>query len=157
MKIGIIIFSHTGNTNILAQKLQETLSSKGYTVSLENVTQKGTKTPDNRNVQLEFSPDTDKYDMVIFGSPVWGFSLSSVMSAYLKQVTSLNNKNTICFVTKALSSTWTGGNRAVKQMKKIVTAKGANVIGTEIVFQRNIKKENELNITIEKLSNYITV
>jgi NAD(P)H dehydrogenase (quinone) len=155
MKIGIIVFSHTGNTYTIAQKLQDKLSSKGHTVNIERITHKGSNTPDIKNVQLDERPDVDKYDVVVFGSPVWGFSLSSVMTAYLTQISTFQNKKIACFVTKSLPFSWTGGNRAIMQMKKIIESKNANVCGTEIVTQSSIKNDTKLKDVIEKLSKYI--
>jgi NAD(P)H dehydrogenase (quinone) len=154
MKIGIIIHTQTGNTYIVAQKLQERLSAAGHLVNIEKVTQKSSKPTDMKNVQLVEKPEADKYDVLIFGAPVWGFSLSAVMAAYLTQMPSLKNKKAVCFVTKFLPFSWTGGYRAINQMRKIVKSKNASVCGTEIITQKSIKNNNRLKDVIESLSKY---
>jgi NAD(P)H dehydrogenase (quinone) len=156
MKIGIIIHSQTGNTYEVAQKLQERLIVEGHSVNIEKVTQKSDKPTDIKNVQLVEKPDTDKYDVLIFGAPVWGFSLSSVMAAYLTQISSLQKKKVVCFVTKSLPFSWTGGNRAINQMMKIVKTKNANVCGTKIIIRKSIKNNDEIKDIIESISRYIT-
>ena len=37
MKIGIVVYSQTGNTYQVAEKLQETLSDKGHSVNIERI------------------------------------------------------------------------------------------------------------------------
>ena len=157
MKIGIIVHSQTGNTYTVAEKLQEMLIALGYSATIEKVTQKSSKPTDVRGVQLEEKPDSSKYDVLIFGAPVWGFSLSSVMAAYLTQLTSLQSKKVVCYVTKALPFSWTGGYRAISQMKNMVKSKDASVCGSEIILQKSIKDQNNLKAVVESLCKYITV
>ncbi|MDF2592532.1 MAG: hypothetical protein K0S75_1998, partial [Clostridia bacterium] len=38
MKIGIIVYSHTGNTFSVAQRLEEKLTAEGHSVKIEKVT-----------------------------------------------------------------------------------------------------------------------
>jgi hypothetical protein len=64
---------------------------------------------------------------------VQAFALSKVMQMYLEQIPSLQDKKIALFVTKGLPFNWTGGSRAIGQMKKICQAKGGIVYGTEIV------------------------
>jgi NAD(P)H dehydrogenase (quinone) len=154
MKIGIIVYSQTGNTYNVAEKLKKRLLEMGHSVNIEKVTQMSNKPTDIKNVQLVEKPDTDKYDVLIFGAPVWGFSLSSVMAAYLSQISSLQRKKVVCFITKSLPFSWTGGNRTINQMKKIIKAKNADVCGTKIIIQKSIKN-NKIEEAIESLSKYI--
>jgi NAD(P)H dehydrogenase (quinone) len=157
MKIGIIVHSQTGNTYTVAEKLQERLMKVGHSVNIEKVTQKSNKPADIKNVQLVEKPEVDKYDVLIFGAPVWGFSLSSVMAAYLTQISTLQKKKVVCFVTKSLPFSWTGGNRSINQMMKIVKSKDANVCGTKIIIRKSIKNSDKLKDIIEGIGKYITI
>lgn len=89
MKIGIILYSQTGNTYSVAQKLQEKLIAKGHSVDLERLKAVGELRPGGKNIQFESIPDIEQYEAMIFGSPVQAFSLSSAMSKYLSQIVSL--------------------------------------------------------------------
>jgi NAD(P)H dehydrogenase (quinone) len=153
MNIGIIVHSQTGNTYAVAQKLQEKLSVAGHTVSIEQVTAVGRpQHPRGKKVELETSPDVSKYDALIFGAPVNAFSLSLIQDAYLAQLSSLNNKKVACYVTKALPFNWTGGNRALSQMKKHCEAKGAAVSGAGIVQWGEAHREQKINNLVETFS-----
>jgi|LSQX01.3.fsa_nt_gb flavodoxin len=151
MNIGIIVFSQTGTTLSVAQKLKEKLSSGDNPVNIERVTHKGGDKVPNENVELDMCPDVDKYDVLVFCSPVWAFSLSFVMKAYLQQISSLQNKKVALFVTKSLPFSWTGGNNAINQMKEIVKSKNADICGTDMIRSNKINDDIEINNMIEKL------
>jgi len=53
MKIGIILYSQTGNTYSVAQKLQEKLIAKGHSVDLERLKAVGELRPGGKNIQFE--------------------------------------------------------------------------------------------------------
>lgn len=152
MKIGIIVHSQTGNTYSVAQKLQERLLSTGHSVNLERLIPVDEKQGIAKNIQLKAIPDLTKYDVLVFGAPVRGASISPVLDAYLTQVASLQGKKVACFVTQFFPYRWMGGNRAISQMKKIFESKGATVFGTGIVNWKNSHREEMITDVVEKLS-----
>ncbi len=120
MKIGIIVHSQTEHTYSVAQKLREKLINIGHEANVERVIPVGDVAPGAKDIKFENQPDSQVYDALIFGAPVHAFSLSPAMKAYLEQLPSLQNKIIACFVTKGAPFKWTGGTRAIGQMKKIV-------------------------------------
>jgi len=152
MKIGIIVHSHTGNTLSVAQKLKEKLLTEGHPLSLEQVTAIDDSQTDVSKINLTANPDVSAYDMLIFGAPVRGFSISPVMAAYLSKGGSLQGKIVSCFVTQTFPYPWMGGNRAIEQMKKACESKGAKVCATGIVNWSSRKRESMIADTVEKLS-----
>ncbi len=151
MKIGIVVFSQTGNTYSVAQRLNETLLAAGHTVALERVTAVDDKQKEVSKIQFDTKPDVNKYDTLIFGAPVWGFSLSTVMAAYLSQAATLQGKKVFCFVTQGSPYAWMGGNRAVGQLKNLCESKGAEVLETGIVNWPSKQRENKINDLIKKV------
>lgn len=150
MNIGIILYSQTGHTLSVAEKLQQQLEEKGQTVIIDQVTISGEAAPD----KFDFTsiPDVTPYDVVIFGAPVQGFRLCTVMEAYLQQLPSLNGKETALLVTKQLPFSWTGGTKAVSTMKKICQEKGAQVKGAEIAFWSKSKQDESVKRCVNNLS-----
>jgi NAD(P)H dehydrogenase (quinone) len=73
------------------------------------------------------------------------------MKAYLEQFPSLQDKKLACFVTKGTPFKWTGGTRAIGQMKKICQSKGGIVYGTGIVVWRK-NREKEIADQVKKFS-----
>lgn len=151
MKIGIIVHSQTGNTYSVAQKLKEKFLEAGHAVSIEKVIPAGEVRPRAKNIEFKTLPDVSVYDALIFGAPVQAFSLSAVMTAYMTQLSSLQDKKIACFVTKGLPFHWTGGNQAISKMKKICQSKGGTVIGTGIVVWRG-KREKQIADLVAKFS-----
>jgi flavodoxin len=153
LKIGIIIHSHTGNTLSVAQELKEKLLAEGHSVSLEQVIAVDDQQGDKAKVEFANKPELDTYDVLIFGAPVRAFSLSAIMAAYLTQVASLQGKKVGCFVTQQFPYPWLGGNRSVRQMKKLCEAKGALVVATGIVNWSSKQRQEKISDTVQKLSN----
>ncbi len=135
MNTGIIVFSHTGNTLLVARRLQERLSRNGHTVILEEITVQGGFDPekDFNSFTLDSVPDPSQYDAVVFGAPVMAFSLCPVMKRYLESVRTLSGLKVGLLVTQHLPFKWMGGSRAVGQMKKLSSVKGGMVKSAGIV------------------------
>jgi hypothetical protein len=143
MNIGMIVYSQTGNTWSVAQKLQEKLSAAGHTVTIERIEVIGEVSP-GQPVRFSATPNPQPYDALVFGSPVQAFSLCQAMVGYLKQVAPLQGKAIACLITQAFPFPWLGGNRAVRQMTRMCKAAGADVCGSGIV--NWMKKERDQQI-----------
>ena len=150
MEIGIIVYSKTGHTYSVAEKLQKKLKADGHSVELEEVKPVGEVKP-KENITFENKPDIDAYDAVIFGSPVHAFSLAPAMKEYLTQIQSLEGKKVACYVTKGLPFKSTGGKQAISEMTKIVQSKGGNMLGTDILVWKGGKLKNIIKL-VDKLS-----
>lgn len=150
MKIGIIVHSHTGNTLSVAQRLKEALAASGHSVTLERVTAVDENPNAAMNAKLKDIPDTSKYDVLIFGAPVRGFSLSPVMKLYLAQLPALNGKKVGCFLTQSFPHPAMGGNQAMGQFRKACEAKGASIFQNGIV-NWSMGREKKIANVIEKM------
>ena len=152
MNIGIILYSETGNTYSVSQKLEEKLVEAGHSANIERLKVIGKVNPGKKDIQFESLPDIEPYDALVFGSPVQAFSLSSTMTAYLSQIKSLQDKKVAFLVTQFFPFPWLGGNRAIGQMKKICESKAAAACGAEIVNWSNPSREKRITEVVEKLS-----
>jgi NAD(P)H-dependent FMN reductase len=118
---------------------------------LEQVSAVNDEQTDAGKIELKTIPVVSAYDALIFGAPVRGASLSSVMAAYLSQAAPMQGKKAACFVTEFFPYPWMGGNRAIKQMKKICESKGAEVIGTGIINWSGIGRAKKIDDIAGKL------
>lgn len=141
MNIGVIVYSKTGHTYSVVNKLSEKLLNSGHSVKIEKLEPIGDVHPGIKSVEFKNAPDITGYDVVIFGSPVWAFSLSSVFKIYLKSISSLENKKVICFVTMAFPFAWMGGKNAISQMNKICKSKGMAPQLTSVINWTKNKEE----------------
>lgn len=151
MKIGIIVYSQTGNTLSVAQNLREKLLTAGHSVNLEPIKTTGDGQTDMNKIQFETLPNISQYDVVIFGAPVQAFSLSLVMRSYLSQISSMEGKKFACLVTQFFPYAWLGGNRAISQMKKLCELKGGKICGTGIVNWSSKEREKKINDAISNI------
>ncbi len=124
MNIGMIVYSETGNTQAVAQRVAETLTAAGHSVEIRQVTIEAREKADAQ-VKLKDVPSADGFDLLIFGAPVQAFSLCRAMTLYLKQLKSVRGVPVGCYVTQGLNKKWMGGNRAYKTMRKLLMARGA--------------------------------
>ena len=151
MNIAIIVHSETGNTHAVARKLEKRYTKNGHSVEVVRLEVKGGYKQGMKDIEFEKIPDIDEYDALVFGSPVEAFSLSPVMKKYLERVGSLKGKKIACFVTKALPFNWTGGNRAIRTMKKLSESKGAKVLGSGIVVWREKRRKERIADVVDRL------
>lgn len=149
MKIGLIVFSQTGHTMSVVDKLKDRLMGAGHQVQIDPIAIQGDAAPGK--FELTHQPETDPYDGIVFASPVQAFSLNPVMKHYLEGLSSLKGKSVAFLVTKQLSSHWTGGNRAVSMMKTACLAKEADILGSGIV----VWKETKRAVTEEEALNHL--
>ncbi len=134
MKIGIIVRSNSGNSLLVARKLEKKLKRAGKDVLLEEVKLVEEFKPEQKEFDfVEPLPDLSVYDVIVFASCVQAFSLNLPMKQYFETVGSLKKKKVILLVTQFFPFQWMGGNRAVGQMKKICEGKGGKVIGSGVV------------------------
>lgn len=93
-------------------------------------------------IQFKAVPDVAKYEALVFGSPVQAFSLCQAMADYLKQVAPLQGKQVA----------WLGGNRAIRQMKRLCAGKGTTVCGSGIVNWMRKSRGQQIVEVVDKLS-----
>lgn len=153
MKIGIIVYSHTGHTLSVAVALKEKLSVAGHTVNLERVEIYGPDRPGTTNVSLKTKPRIDTYDALVFGSPVRGGMVSPAMTSYLEQIASLQGKKVACLVTHFFPPQW-GANQTINQMKAICESKGATVCGWGDVGWPRLGNKWRIAVVVDRLTDY---
>ena len=153
MKTGIIIYSSTGNTRKAARQLLEAIEKKGQQAALLEVKASNEKPEmDVKKIHLTEHPDPSGFDRLVFASPVWGFSLSGVMQAYLSALPSLKGKSVSLFVTHRLPLPFLGGNRAVKQMAALCREKGGTVGETSVISWSQNRREDDIARMVQQLA-----
>lgn len=152
MKIGIIVYSNSGNTLSVAERLEKSLAAKGHSVEIRRVETDGDPTKPTSPVILKNAPDISVYDTVIFASPVQAFSLAPAMKLYLSQISVLNGKKIHCFVTQGLKKAWMGGNHAIRQISAACKTMGGSVISTGVVNWSSDRREQQIEEITAALS-----
>lgn len=152
MKIGIIVYSQSGNTLQVAQRLASRLQAKGHEPVVEQVTVAGGKPVDPQHVQLAFVPNPGAYDALVFATPVQGFAVAPPMAVYLAQLPVLANKKICCLVTHYFPLPSLGGRQTIAQMTKVCREKGGTVSGSGIINWMRRDREKQIETVIGNLA-----
>ena len=152
MNIGLIVYSQTGHTLSVAEKLKERLSAAGHVVTLEQIETVGPVSPSATSVELKTRPAIDAYDALVLGSPVRGGVLPPPMVSYLQQVTSLEGKKVACLVTGFFPAAEWGRNQTMAQMKVICESKGATVCGSASVGWFSLNRKRQVSEVVDGLT-----
>ncbi len=152
MKIGIIVYSQTGNTLSVAEKVKAKLEARGHAVVIEKVELAAAPTMKDPHVNITVAPDASKYDAVIFGAPVQAFRLCAAMQAYMDQLGTLDGKKVACFITKGLKGAWTGGNGALKALKTFCESRGGQAVASGMVIWPVKDREQSIETLAEDLA-----
>ena len=152
MKTGIIVWSQTGHTEVLAEAVQKKLLAAGKEAVIEKVETEGETNPGSKNLRITKAPDLSGYEQVVFASPVMAFSLAPAMKLYLESLPSLKGKTVALVVTKQLKFHWTGGNRAIGQMKRYCNEKGAVLAGTGILVWSSKSRDADIQFLSREIA-----
>ena len=155
MRIGIIIHSKTDHTLSVAEKIKEKFILLNHEVNIEKIIATNDREIDITKFELTNSPKIDQYDFLIFASPVRAFNISPVISKYLSESSSLENKKIICFVTMSFPYKWMGGKNAISKMKNICGGKNGEVVCTEIINWNKKDREENINNMISNFIKYV--
>ena len=151
MKIGIIVYSQSGNTHSVAEKIAGNLSTENNTVIYERITIEKGKTSNPKDFKFSLMPNTDNYDAIVFGAPVHAFSLCAVMKEYLNKIGDLKGKKVFCYTTHHFPFPILGGKQAINTMKKLCKSKNANIIGEGIIDWSKKDRESQIENLISSI------
>lgn len=152
MKIGIVVYSQTGNTHSVSLKLKEKLTAAGHAVAVERIVAEGNVHPGMKNLQLKAKPEVGAYDALVFGAPVQGFGLSPAMVGYLEQIGSLKGRKVACMVTQGLPFPGMGANQAITRMKELCESKDGAVCGAGSVSWMRAPREKNIAALVDRMS-----
>lgn len=158
MKKLIIFYSYTGNTKKIANIIKEKLNCdileleplKPFSTNYDEVVNEYQNNSINKEVEIkDIKIDLDNYDEFIIGTPVWWYTISPVITKFLKKY-KLKNKIIYPFATNA---GWLG--HTFKDFNKLCLNNNIKD-GMNIVFDSNdlnklLTTEEEINDWIKKL------
>lgn len=152
MNIGIIVFSRTGNTLAVAEKIRVACAAKGHNAAIEQILVENKDDRSGKPQKITFAPDPARYDRVYLGAAVEAFSLSAVMKAYLDGLSAFDGKAAGVFVTQHFSKPWLGGNRAIRQLRALCRSKGLNVQADGIVNWSNKARDAQITAVADRFA-----
>jgi flavodoxin len=158
MKNLVVYYSLTGKTHVVAQALAKELGADSrrvedvekYEVTFWFIVKNGLAA--RRGVESEIKPiDTGflGYDRVFVGSPVWGWSPSTPINAFIAKA-DFTGKDVVLFMTM-------GGDDAagaIKKMGERIEKKGGKVVGSFAFSTGNATEEELAARTREAVQRY---
>lgn len=151
MKIGIVVYSHTGNTLSIAETLEEKLAAAGHAVTLERLETVGPATLATEGDPLKAQPAIEPYKALVLGCPVRGGTPAPPMLTFLEQVESLQGKMVALLVTGFFPFDGWGRNQTIAQLEEICESKGATVSGSESVGWFSLNRKRQISDAVEGL------
>lgn len=151
MKIGIILFSETGNTYSVAKKIKEHLKNKDVTIEKVAIQRLSS---DRSHFNFTYEPCVKDYDLIIFGAFTEGFMLTPVMKEYLSKQ-DLTNKKTMAFITHFFPFAWMGGTNSLKQMTNLLETKGSKILSTGVINWKSSKRIKDIDDLVNKFTQLI--
>ena len=154
MKVGIIVHSFTGHTYSVGEVIKRNLDEANHTVELHKLDIVGGEVRDEIDInKIQFSNNIDinQYDVLVFGGPVRGFSISPSLKAFLTRVQDIKDKPVYIYVTHYFPFSWMGGTSAIKQIKVICEEKESKIIGTGIVDWKNGRREEQITNLAQRI------
>jgi len=152
MKIGIFIFSKSGNTAFVAKKAQQALTELGHEAELVMIEPSDSTSQSTIDINaFKTLPIVEGYDAYIFGSSVEAFALNKAMKFIINQMNNINAK-AVCLTTQLFMTQWMGGNQAQKQMKALLEAKGGIVLGgTNISWRVKKGRDDRIQAAVQTI------
>ena len=141
----IVIYSKTGNTRMIAQRIIEQKKMPILEIVPEN------DDPNIQNPILKENPKIKAFDHLIIGSPVHGFSMPKVTKTYLEQ-TDFTGKTVDLYITHFFPFAWMGGKQTLNQMRYVIEMKGGVVNSMTSINWKNKKRERDIDALVMKLS-----
>ena len=112
MHLGIIVYSQSGTTLRFGERIAARLREAGHAVDLVKLeTDVPVKMGPAPNFKIVNLPDGAKFDALLVGGPVWGFSASPVIVAGIKALKGIAGKKVLPFVTMGFPLPGMGANR----------------------------------------------
>jgi menaquinone-dependent protoporphyrinogen IX oxidase len=152
MHIGIVVYSQTGHTLAVAEKLKETLAASGHRVTLEQVETVGAVSPAATQVTLKTSPEIEPYDALVLGTCVRGGEPALPMASYLALLPSLQSRKVACLATGFFPVASWGRDQTLARMKEVLEAKGATVCGSGSVGWFSLSRRRQIVELVEAFS-----
>jgi flavodoxin len=155
MKIGVFVFSQSGNTAKLGLAVTHVLREKGHEVSVELLRPVGKVSLRSRNVRFRTMPEPEEFDVLLFGGPNWAFGSCPVIVSLLRQLETLKGKKTLFFMTSGLPDSLSGAKRAIAKVNGLCEGLGASVLpGASLAWGLYCGKKR-LDAAAEKISSLI--
>lgn len=140
MKLGIIVYSESGHTLSVVNKIEESLIQNHVEVKkmiLNFTVEKGTR-------MLVQPPKLESCEAYIIASPIQGFQLAKPMSDYLVQNPLPKDAKIGILLTEYFKVMFLGGNYSLKQAKATIDVSSHKLVVEKVIHWSSKKREEQI-------------
>ena len=154
----IFFYSYSGNTKKVTKILQEQLSGKYNTDSVQieafdepnSFFKQCVRAVRKKEAKIneDIASDLKEYDLIALGTPVWAFGMAPGLRTFINKCSGLDSKKIILFATYGSG---VGKDKCLNEMEEIVKDKGAKDIKRFLVQQHDVLNADLVKGKIEGL------
>jgi menaquinone-dependent protoporphyrinogen IX oxidase len=127
MEIGVVVYSHTGHTAKLAERLVPRLEALGWGVTVLPLAPAAEFSMNVERTPLASLPEIAPFDVVVVGTPVHGGRMSAPVRTFLGQSPLLAGKPVAFLLTHFFPRQW-GAVQTIDEMAVLCDDAGATVL-----------------------------
>lgn len=155
MKIGIIVYSRSGHTELVADRISEILSDAGHDVEMKRLEPVEPVKVTARQAILKSIPEVKGYDILVIGSPVQGGAPATPVLEFLNRVPLMTEKRIVIFATHFFRREW-GAVQSLAILKDLCESKGGRILSLEDIRWFALDRNQEIDRLGERISGLIT-
>lgn len=154
MKIALIYYSLTGNTEYIAKKISNKISVDLYKIQVVSEYPKngfkkflycGKSAVFEENILIKCDCDLDKYNYIILGTPIWASNITPTLRSFInKNFNSFNNKRISVF----LSFSGGGEKRTLNKLKECLKV---DSFEHELILKSDVNNDNKIEEFIKSI------
>ncbi len=161
MNIGLIVYSKSGNTRQIAEKIKINIEEQNHEVELMNINpekQPGFFKAGYSAIRQKTLPitndslDVSSYDIVFIGTPVWAGKPAPFIKTMLEKTIGLDGEKTAVFITCGGGEK--PGSDVIELMKSYAQQKGAAVMDDSLIV--HMSRKGEIKKEIPSVESFVS-
>jgi len=145
VNIAVVVYSESGNTRRVAERVRSRLLEKDHTVQyLELQTGTGRR-------ELVDEPSVEGYDMICLGAPVHHLAVAKPMKLFLRSIQALHGRTVAYFVTQGQPVAALGGTQAMRTLKRMIATRAGVPVRAGIVRVNRKQSEHEVQRIVDTI------
>ena len=148
MRIGIIYYSYTGNTERVIQELSKKLRLNQHDLYEYKLEPASEFSLSQEYVPIKGIPDISGLDRLIMGTPVQGARMSGPMRAFFNEIDDFNRMQISFVLTHLFWKKW-GAEQTIQSMKTLCEEKNGEYIGEIDVRWLSIFRNKRIDEAVE--------
>lgn len=160
MKTLITYFSFSGHSEQIANKFAELLKAKGE-VDLQRLVPKkaiknffmqclAARKKERAELPEDLKVDCSNYDLIVIGSPIWAYTPTPAINAFLDKITDFKGKRVILFLTSG-STSWV--DKVFQNIEDTIKAKNPGKILRLNITDKQIKNPDDVTQAVTTILN----